>query len=62
MSARKWIVVLALLAPGVVLAAGDEEELPEVDLDAWSGILLGGGPWNTSDAQETKSPAQVAAE
>ena len=39
-----------------------QEELPEVDLDEWSGILLGGGPWNTSDAQETKSAAQVAAE
>jgi GMP synthase (glutamine-hydrolysing) len=38
------------------------EPLPAVDLDAWSGILLGGGPWNASDAQETKSPAQVMAE
>ena len=38
------------------------EELPPVDLDAWSGIVLGGGPWNASDAQETKSTAQVRAE
>jgi GMP synthase (glutamine-hydrolysing) len=38
------------------------EELPPVDLDAWSGILLGGGPWNASDSQESKSTAQVSAE
>ena len=38
------------------------EELPPVDLGAWSGIILGGGPWNASDARETKSAAQVAAE
>ena len=33
-----------------------------VDLDAWSGIILGGGPWNASDPEDTKSPAQLAAE
>src|SRR5881409_2041453 len=38
------------------------EELGPVDLDAFSGILLGGGPWNASDAAETKSAAQVRAE
>jgi GMP synthase (glutamine-hydrolysing) len=38
------------------------EPLPPVDLDAWSGILLGGGPWNASDPEETKSTAQVNAE
>src|SRR5690606_39001312 len=32
--------------PLVNLAA---EELPSLDLDDWSGILLGGGPWNASD-------------
>jgi GMP synthase (glutamine-hydrolysing) len=39
-----------------------QDELPPLDLDAWSGIVLGGGPWNASDAQETKSAAQVRAE
>jgi GMP synthase (glutamine-hydrolysing) len=39
-----------------------ETELPAVDLDDWSGILLGGGPWNASDAQETKSAAQRRSE
>ncbi|HET7350524.1 MAG TPA: glutamine amidotransferase [Marmoricola sp.] len=38
------------------------EALPEVDLSAWSGILLGGGPWNASDPESTKSPAQQRSE
>jgi GMP synthase (glutamine-hydrolysing) len=38
------------------------EELAPVDLDAYSGILLGGGPWNASDPQESKSVAQVRSE
>lgn len=36
--------------------------LGEVDLDAWSGIVLGGGPYNVSDPEDTKSPAQRRAE
>ncbi len=32
--------------------------LGEVDLDAWSGIILGGGPFNMSDADELKSQVQ----
>lgn len=39
-----------------------EEELPVLELDAWSGVLLGGGPWNASDPAESKSPAQLRAE
>ncbi len=50
--------------------AGDElarvslahEDLPPVDLNAWSGVLLGGGPWTASDPEHTKSSAQVRAE
>ena len=38
------------------------ESLPAIDLDEWSGILLGGGPWNASDPQASKSEAQVRAE
>jgi GMP synthase (glutamine-hydrolysing) len=38
------------------------EDLPDLDLDEWSGVILGGGPWNASDAQETKSTAQVRSE
>lgn len=36
--------------------------LGEVDLADWSGIILGGGPFNTSDPEDAKSPAQRRAE
>lgn len=39
-----------------------QETLPEVDLAEWSGILLGGGPWNASDPETTKSPEQQRSE
>jgi GMP synthase (glutamine-hydrolysing) len=32
--------------------------LPELDLDAYSGILIGGGPFNSSDPPGTKSAVQ----
>ncbi|MCW2682698.1 MAG: glutamine amidotransferase [Blastococcus sp.] len=32
--------------------------LPELDLDDWSGVFLGGGPFNSSDQEETKSAVQ----
>lgn len=32
--------------------------LPPLDLDDWSGVLLGGGPFNSSDPAEEKSPVQ----
>jgi GMP synthase (glutamine-hydrolysing) len=32
--------------------------LPELDLDAYSGVLVGGGPFNSSDPPELKSPVQ----
>ncbi len=51
------------LAPGDLPVVNlSRDELPPVDLDAWSGILMGGGAWNASDAQETKSDDQVDAE
>lgn len=36
--------------------------LGAVDLADWSGIILGGGPFNTSDPEDAKSPAQRRAE
>ena len=39
-----------------------EAELPALDLDEWSGILLGGGPWNASDGPDQKSEAQRRSE
>jgi GMP synthase (glutamine-hydrolysing) len=40
----------------------ERSPLPALTLDDWSGIVLGGGPWNISDALAAKSPAQVAGE
>ncbi|MBC2931946.1 glutamine amidotransferase [Nocardioides sp. zg-1228] len=40
----------------------EAEPLGEVDLAAWSGIILGGGPFNVSDPEDVKSPAQRRAE
>ncbi len=36
----------------------EREELGTVDLDDWSGILLGGGPFNVSDPETDKSDVQ----
>ena len=36
--------------------------LGPVDLDDWSGIILGGGPYNVSDPEESKSATQRRAE
>ncbi len=36
--------------------------LPPIDLDAWAGIILGGGAFNASDPEESKSAAQLQAE
>jgi GMP synthase (glutamine-hydrolysing) len=38
------------------------EPLGPVDLDRWSGVILGGGPYNASDAPEDKSADQLRAE
>jgi len=32
--------------------------LPELDLGDWAGIFIGGGPFNSSDPEETKSAVQ----
>lgn len=34
------------------------EPLGEVDLARWSGIILGGGPFNNSDPEDEKTPTQ----
>jgi GMP synthase (glutamine-hydrolysing) len=36
----------------------EQRPLGDVDLQDWSGILLGGGPFNASDPEESKSPVQ----
>ena len=40
----------------------EQGPLGEVDLVDWSGIILGGGPFNVSDPEDTKSDAQRSAE
>jgi GMP synthase (glutamine-hydrolysing) len=34
------------------------ESLGDIDLADWSGVILGGGPYNVSDAVDAKSPTQ----
>ena len=36
----------------------EQRALGDVDLQDWSGILLGGGPFNSSDPEGSKSPVQ----
>jgi GMP synthase (glutamine-hydrolysing) len=36
----------------------EQAPLGRVDLDRWSGIILGGGPFQASDDEEAKSPTQ----
>jgi GMP synthase (glutamine-hydrolysing) len=36
----------------------ERDELGPVHLDEWSGIVLGGGPWNVSDPDSLKDDAQ----
>ncbi|WP_040338251.1 glutamine amidotransferase [Candidatus Blastococcus massiliensis] len=36
--------------------------LPALDLDGYAGVLLGGGPFNSSDADDEKSPVQLRVE
>jgi GMP synthase (glutamine-hydrolysing) len=47
------------LAPGELERVRMESgPLPSIDLDEWSGIFVGGGPFNSSDPPELKSDAQ----
>jgi len=40
----------------------ERDALPELDLDEWSGVIVGGGPFNVSDPDDAKSPVQLRAE
>ena len=40
----------------------ERKPLGDVDLREWSGILLGGGPFNSSDPESSKSPVQKRVE
>src|SRR3954451_14916164 len=36
----------------------EREQLGPVDVADWSGIVVGGGPWNVSDPEDSKTPEQ----
>ena len=40
----------------------ERDSLGVIDLADWSGVILGGGPFNVSDPEDSKSPAQRRAE
>jgi GMP synthase (glutamine-hydrolysing) len=40
----------------------ERDPLGAIDLEDWSGIVLGGGPFNSSDPEDVKSAAQKRAE
>ena len=40
----------------------ERDELGPVDLDDWSGIVVGGGPWNVSDPADSKAAEQLRGE
>ncbi|MBV9449065.1 MAG: glutamine amidotransferase [Streptosporangiaceae bacterium] len=44
--------------PGLRRVRLEREPLGALDLDDWSGIFVGGGPFNFSDPAELKSPVQ----
>lgn len=40
----------------------ERDPLPPIELDDWSGVILGGGPFNASDPESSKSADQLRAE
>jgi GMP synthase (glutamine-hydrolysing) len=62
---QEYDAVLAgcgLRADELVRVRLEQGPLGPVDLADWSGIVLGGGPFNASDPEEAKSEAQRSAE
>jgi GMP synthase (glutamine-hydrolysing) len=62
---QEYDAVLAgcgLHADELVRVRLEQQPLGEVDLADWSGIVLGGGPFNASDPEDLKSPAPRRAE
>lgn len=40
----------------------DKAGVPDINLKDYSGVIVGGGPWNLSDPADEKTPAQIKAE
>jgi len=51
-----------LLPEDVIRIRMDKDPLPTIDLTEYSGVIIGGGPWNVSDHPDIKSPEQKSAE
>ncbi|MCH5641464.1 MULTISPECIES: glutamine amidotransferase [unclassified Gordonia (in: high G+C Gram-positive bacteria)] len=53
------VIRLGGLAPADIAAVNlTQRSLGSIDLDDWSAIILGGGPYNVSDPQDTKTDTQ----
>lgn len=48
--------------PAVPRVRLEQRSLGQIDLDDWSGIVLGGGPFQVSDPEESKSSTQLRVE
>jgi GMP synthase (glutamine-hydrolysing) len=53
-----FLTATGLDAAGLHRVRLEAQALPDLDLDAYSGVLLGGGPFNSSDPPEEKSAVQ----
>jgi GMP synthase (glutamine-hydrolysing) len=53
-----YLTLAGLAEAGLHRIRLEQHALGEVDLRDWSGIFLGGGPFNVTDPEERKSPVQ----
>jgi GMP synthase (glutamine-hydrolysing) len=40
----------------------ENDGVPDIDLDNYSGVIVGGGPYNVSDPEDSKTPGQIKME
>lgn len=59
---RSVLRFTGLTPPGLHRIRVEQEPLPALRLEEYSGILLGGSPFNSSDPEEQKSPTQLRVE
>jgi GMP synthase (glutamine-hydrolysing) len=59
---ESFLTLAGLTEPELRRVRLDQRALEDIDLRDWSGIWVGGGPFNYTDPDEKKSPAQRRAE
>lgn len=59
---QAFLRLTGLGADQVVVLDVHHDELPRVDLGQWSGIIVGGGPWNAGDPVGAKTALQRTVE